>query len=299
MKVLVTGSSGFIGSALVPFLEDRGHSVLRLVRRRPEPNGNEIRWDPVAGEVDRAGLAGVEAAVHLAGENIASGRWTAARKRRIMDSRVEGTRLLSETLAGLDPPPKVLASASAKDYYGDRGADSLAEEEPPGLGFLPEVVRQWEGATEPAKAGGIRVVNLRSGLVLGRNGPLAKILMPFKLGLGGRLGNGAQYMSWVSLDDHVRAVEHVLATDDISGPINVSAPGAVTNAEFTRVLGRVLSRPTLFPVPAVVMKTVFGEMADTLLASVRQDSSKLRDSGFEFRHPDLESALRTILGRPV
>ncbi len=299
MKVLVTGSSGFIGSALVPFLEDRGHSVLRLVRRRPEPNGNEIRWDPVAGEVDRAGLAGVEAAVHLAGENIASGRWTAARKRRIMDSRVEGTRLLSEALAGLDPPPKVLASASAKDYYGDRGADSLAEEEPPGLGFLPEVVRQWEGATEPAKAGGIRVVNLRSGLVLGRNGPLAKILKPCNLGLGGRLCNGGQYISWVSLEDYVRAVEHVVATDDISGPINVSAPGAVTNAEFTRVLGRVLSRPTLFPVPALVMKTVFGEMADTLLASVRQDSSKLRDAGFEFLHPDLESALRAILGRPA
>lgn len=299
MKVLVTGSSGFIGSALVPFLEDRGHTVLRLVRRRPEPNGTEVSWDPVAGEIDRAGLAGVEAVVHLAGENIASGRWTAARKRRIMDSRVEGTRLLSETLAGLDPLPKVLASASAKDYYGDRGADSLTEAEPPGPGFLPEVVRQWEGATEPAKAGGIRVVNLRSGLVLGRTGPLARILMPFKLGLGGRLGNGAQYMSWVSLEDYGRAVEHVLATDDISGPINVSAPGTVTNAEFTRVLGRVLSRPTLFPVPALVMKTVFGEMADTLLASVRQDSSKLRDSGFEFMHPDLESALRTILGRPA
>ena len=298
MKVLVTGSSGFIGSALVPFLTDRGHTVLRLVRRRPEPSGTEISWDPVAGEIDWAGLAGVEAAVHLAGENIASGRWTAARKRRIMDSRVQGTRLLSETLAGLDPPPKVLASASAKDYYGDRGADSLTEEEPQGRGFLPEVVRQWERATEPAKAGGIRVVSLRSGLVLGRTGPLARILMPFKLGLGGRLGNGAQYMSWVSLEDHVRAVEHVLATDDISGPINVSAPGVVTNIEFTRVLGRVLSRPTLFPVPALVMKTVFGEMADTLLASVRQDSSKLRDSGFEFLHPDLESALRAILGRP-
>jgi uncharacterized protein (TIGR01777 family) len=296
LKIVVTGSSGFIGTALVTYLSGRGHAVVRLVRRGVEPDTNEVHWDPMAGEIDEAGLAGVEAAVHLAGENIASGRWTDARKRRIMDSRVEGTKLLSEALARLDPPPRVLASASAKDYYGDRGADLLREDEPAGSGFLPEVVRRWEAATGPAAAAGIRVVNLRAGLVLGRTGPLAKILMPFKAGLGGRLGNGKQYMSWVSLEDYLRTVEHALSADDLAGPVNISAD-PVSNAEFTRTLGRVMSRPTLFPVPAVVMKVVFGEMADTLLASVRQDSSKLRDSGFEFTHPELETALRAILGR--
>ena len=296
MKVVITGSSGFIGTALVSYLTGRGHAVLRLVRRGVEPGADEIRWDPTAGEIDEAGLAGVEAAVHLAGENIASGRWTVARKRRIMDSRVEGTKLLSEALARLDPPPRVLASASAKDYYGDRGADLLREDEPAGSGFLPEVVRRWEAATGPAVAAGIRVVNLRAGLVLGRTGPLAKILMPFRAGLGGRLGSGEQYMSWVSLDDYLRAVEHALSADALEGSVNVSAD-PVTNAEFTSTLGRVMSRPTLLPVPAVVMRAVFGEMAGTLLASVRQDSSKLRDSGFEFTHPDLETALRAILGK--
>ncbi len=296
MKIVVTGSSGFIGTALVSYLTRQGHVVLRLVRRGVEPGANEVRWDRMAGEIDEAGLAGVDAAVHLAGESIASGRWTAARKRRIMDSRVEGTKLLSEALARLTPSPRVLVSASAKDYYGDRGADMLRENEPAGSGFLPEVVRRWEAATGPAAVAGICVVNMRAGLVLGRSGPLAKILMPFRVGLGGRLGSGEQYMSWVSIDDYLRAVEHALTADALEGPVNVSAD-PVTNGEFTSTLGRVMARPTLLPVPALVMRTVFGEMADTLLASVRQDSSKLRNSGFEFAHPDLEAALRAILGR--
>ena len=296
MNILVTGSTGFIGSALVPILADQGHSVTRLVRGRPTSEERRVRWDPEAGTIEADRLAGTEAVVHLAGENLAAKRWTARQKARIRDSRARGTRLLSETLAQLDPPPSVLACASAKDYYGDQGDAILAEESAPGSDFLAEVIQQWEAATAPAALGGIRVVNLRFGIVLGANGGLlGRMLTPFKLGVGGRLGSGKQYMSWISLEDTVRVVHKALTTQTLEGPVNVVAPGAVTNAEFTRTLGRVLSRPALLPVPAFVLRVLFGEVVKPLLASNRMEPAKLLAAGFEFRHPQLEGALMAAL----
>ena len=298
MKVLVSGSTGFIGSALVPFLQGRGHEVTRLVRQTPGPGVPHALWDPLAGTIDSRRLAGTEAAIHLAGENIGDRRWNSAQKRRIRDSRTSGTRLLSETLAALDPRPKTLVYASAKDYYGDRGEEWLNEEAPRGDDFLSQVVDEWEKAADPAVQAGIRVVNLRFGMVLGPNGGgLAKMLLPFRLGLGGRLGSGKQYLSWVALEDLLGAADHSLTTQGLSGPVNLAAPGAVTNAEFTRTLGRVLSRPALFPVPAFLLRVIFGEITDILLASVRLDPTKLQSTGFTFKYPKLEEALRAALGR--
>ena len=298
MNILITGSTGFIGSALTAFLGSEGHSVTRLVRRRPPRGKHEVLWDPDEGTIDEGGLAGVEAAVHLAGHPIAAGRWTARRKEAIRSSRAEGTRLLSETLARLDPPPRVLACASAKDYYGDRGDELLGERSDHGPDFLADVIRQWEDATEAAALGGIRVVNLRFGIVLGRNGgALKRFLTPFRLGVGGRLGSGRQYISWVSLEDVTRAIYHSIVTESIEGPVNIVAPDPVTNAQFTRTLGRVLSRPTLFPVPGFALRILFGEVVDSLLSSQRMDSTKLLESGFKFRHPELEGALRGAVGK--
>ena len=236
--------------------------------------------------------------VHLAGENITAKRWSAKQKTRLLDSRVKGTRLLSETLAQSSSPPKVLASASAYGYYGDRGGEVLTEESGPGSDFLAELTQEWEAASEPAAKAGIRVINLRSGLVFGPNGgALAKMLPAFKMGVGGKLGNGKQYVSWISLEDWVRAVLFALNTDTLKGPINVATPNPVTNVEFTKTVGRVLSRPTFFTVPAFALRIVFGEVADTLLASGRVEPTKLLASEFEFHHPDLESALRASLGK--
>lgn len=295
MNILVAGSSGFIGSALVSSLSAEGHTVTRLVRRGRAAQGPHIPWDPEAGTLNADDVQGAEAVVNLAGENIA-GRWTARKKARIQDSRVKSTRLLSETLAQLDPPPKVLACASGMDYYGDRGVELLREESPPGANFLADVVRQWEEATEPAGRAGIRVANLRFGMVLGgHGGALAKMLPIFRIGAGGKLGSGRQYLSWVSLEDVVRAIHHVLTTESLSGPVNIAAPGTATNAEFTRTLGRVISRPTLFSVPPFALRLIFGEVASTLLSSSRVDPGKLLASGFEFHHPELEGALRSAL----
>ena len=299
MNILVTGSTGFIGSALVSFLTDSGHTVTRLVRTQVARGDQMVFWDPESGTIDREGLARaeLEAVVHLAGESIA-GRWTARRKAGILDSRVQGTRLLSETLVGLDRPPNVLACASAKDYYGDRGDETVREDSAAGTDFLADVISKWEAATETAAQGGIRVVNLRFGIVLDpAGGALAKMLTPFRLGLGGKLASGRQQVSWVSLVDALAAISHVLVTDGIEGPVNVVAPGVVTNAEFTRIIGRALSRPTLFPVPAFVLRTMFGEVAGALLASVRMDPAKLLATGFAFRYPQLEDALRSALGK--
>lgn len=297
MNVLISGSTGLIGSALVPRLTTAGHSVLRLVRK-PSLQSNEVHWNPMEGSIDAAELDGIDAVVHLAGENIAS-RWTAAQKKRIRESRQRGTQLLAETLARLKTPPKVLVSASAIGIYGDRGDGVLDESSAAGTGFLADVCRDWENATRVAKEAGIRVVNLRFGVILSpAGGALAKMLTPFRLGFGGRLGDGKQYMSWIAIDDAVEVIYYALATHDLTGPVNVVAPEAVTNLQFTKTLGRVLHRPTLFPVPALAARLAFGQMADeALLASARVDPARLKAAGFTFRFPSLEPALRHVLGR--
>jgi uncharacterized protein (TIGR01777 family) len=296
MKILVTGASGLIGTALVSSLTSGSHEVTRLVRREPKPGEKAARWDPMAGAIDASALEGADAVVHLAGENIAE-RWTAAKKARIRDSRVKGTQLLCETLARLSSPPRILVSASAIGYYGDRGEEVLSEDSPPGQGFLSEVCRAWEAATESARHHGIRVVQFRQGVVLSTaGGALAKILPPFRLGLGGILGSGRQYMSWIALDDAVGAIQHAVGTDALQGPTNVAAPRAVTNQEFTKTLGKVLGRPTAIPLPAFAARLMFGEMADELLlASARVQPAKLQASGYQFRYPELEDALRHVL----
>jgi len=298
MTILVTGASGLIGSALIPVLTREGHRIIRLVRAEPKPGEAAIRWDPEAGILETAGLAGLDAVVHLAGENIA-GRWTTGKKARIRDSRVKGTRLLSESLARLPEPPNVLVCASATGYYGDRGEEPLQEESAPGSGFLAEVCREWEAAADAAVQRGIRVVHLRFGLVLSpKGGALARMLLPFRLGVGGIVGSGSQYWSWIALDDAVHAVHHALFTDTLRGPVNAVAPHPVTNREFTKILGRVLGRPTPFPVPAFAARFLFGEMADALLlASARVEPAKLLASGYRFRYPELEGALHHLLGK--
>jgi len=299
MKVLLSGSSGLVGSALIPVLTGGGHQAVRLVRSQPSDEVSEVRWDPEAGDIDAAGLKGVEAAVHLAGESIAAGRWTAAKKARILESRVKGTRLLAEALAGLKQPPKVLVSASAVGYYGNRGEETLREESASGSAFLSEVCRQWEAATEPAAAAGIRVVNLRFGVMLSATeGALPRLLTPFRLGVGGRLGSGKQFMSWITIDDVVGAILHAMGTETLRGPVNAVAPQPVTNREFTKILGRVLGRPTVFTMPAFAARLAFGQMADELLlCSQRVEPAKLLASGYQFRFPELEAALRHLLGK--
>lgn len=298
MNILISGSSGLVGSTLIPALRDGGHRVTRLVRRSPESE-NEVQWDPSSGTIDRAGLEGHDAVVHLAGENIAKGRWTPQKKARIRDSRVDGTSVLSGALAALEAPPEVMVSASASGYYGDRGNELLREETAPGDTFLSRVCREWEAASSPAREAGIRVVNLRFGIVLSaEEGALATTLPLFKLGVGGKIGPGRQYWSWVSIDDVVGTILHSLSTNDLGGPVNVSTPNPPTNAEYTKTLGRVLNRPTVAPLPAPAARLLLGEVADELLlASVRMEPVKLINTGYEFRHPDLEGAFRHLLGR--
>jgi uncharacterized protein (TIGR01777 family) len=287
MQVLVSGSTGLVGSALMAALEGAGHSVVRLVRRTP--GANEIRLDAGAPE-------SFDAVVHLAGESIA-GRWTVAKKTRIRDSRVQGTSTLAAALARTGRPPKVMVCASAIGIYGDRGDEVLHEESAPGSDFLAEVSQQWEAATEPAARAGVRVVSLRIGVVLSRRGgALGRMLLPFRMGAGGRIGSGSQWMSWITLDDLVGAIQHALATDSLRGPVNTVAPNAVTNAQFTRALGETLHRPTIFPLPAFMVRLMFGEMGEALLlGSQRVDCGKLVASGFRFRHPELKPALEAIL----
>jgi len=298
MNILVTGASGLIGTALVSSLTSSGHEVTRLVREQPKHGEKAAHWEPMAGSIDANALEGVDAVVHLAGENIAE-RWTPTKKAKIRDSRVKGTQLLCETLAHLSSPPKVLVSASAIGYYGHRGEETLTDVSPPGRGFLAEVCRAWEAATEPAKQHGIRVVLLRLGVVLSAaGGALAKMLPPFRLGLGGVLGSGQQYMSWIALDDVVGAIQHALVTEALQGPTNAVAPRAVTNQEFTKTLGKVLGRPTAIPLPAFAARLMFGEMADELLlASARIQPTKLLASGYQFRYPELDEALQHVLVR--
>ena len=297
MKILISGSTGLVGSAVLPVLESNGHSVVRLVRSSGSDAGS-VHWDPMSGQLSTAQLEGIGAAVHLAGENIAARRWTPAQKAKIRESRVVGTRLLAETLAKLKAPPQTLVCASAIGFYGDRHDERLTEDSPPGTGFLADTCCQWEAAAKPAADRGIRVVYLRTGIVLAsQGGALAKMLPPFRLGVAGIIGDGQQYMSWIALNDLVGVISYVLSNEKLRGPVNSVAPQPVTNHEFTKTLGRVLRRPTLFPMPAFAARLAFGEMADgLLLASARVEPKRLHDSGFRFRFPELEAALLQAIG---
>ena len=297
MNILITGSSGLVGSALIPALSAEGHRVSRLVRSKLDMGIRDTYWDPSSKELYSPPLEGLDAVIHLAGESIASGRWTKARKERIQQSRVMGTRLLAMSLAKLANPPKVLISASAIGYYGDRGFEVLTEQSAPGTNFLSGVCRDWEAATAAAAEIGIRVANLRTGVVLSPNGgALARMLTPFRMGVGGIVGNGRQYMSWISIDDLLRVILYTLKMELLRGPVNAVAPKPVTNSEFTRILGAVLKRPTVLPMPTFAARLAFGEMADELLlASARVLPMKLTASGFVFRHPDIETALTGLL----
>ncbi len=296
-KVVVSGASGLVGGALVPSLRNRGAEVIRLVRRAPRAE-DEVRWDPSAGTIDVEGLRGVTGAVHLAGDNVASGRWTDAKKASIRNSRVRGTELLAGALAGLSPKPRVMVSASATGYYGTRGSETLDERSSQGEGFLASVCGEWEAATEVARAAGIRVVNARIGVVLSADGgALAKMKTPFLLGVGGRIGDGSQFMSWITLDDLVSALIFALERDDLSGPVNLVSPTPVTNADFTDALGRVLKRPTVLPVPKFALRLGLGsQMAnEMLIGGARVVPAVLHEHGFVWEHASLEPALRSVL----
>jgi uncharacterized protein (TIGR01777 family) len=298
MNILITGASGLIGTTLTNALTNRNATIYRLVRRPPQ-NALEITWHPDKGHLDVAALPQLDAVVHLAGENIAGGRWTATRKRRILDSRVNGTHLLSQTLANLSHPPHTLISASAMGYYGHRADEILTENSAQGRGFLPEVCQAWENAAQPAINAGIRTVFPRIGIVLTPDGgALGKMLLPFKLGLGGVIGSGTQYMSWISVDDLINIILYAIDTPTLSGPINAVSPTPITNRSFTKTLGHVLHRPTLFPLPAFAARLVLGEMADALLlSSIRVLPAKLQASKFTFTHPTLEPTLRNLLNK--
>jgi uncharacterized protein (TIGR01777 family) len=297
MKVLVTGATGLIGRELTTLLSTAGHEVFRLSRQPPK-EANDITWNPAAGSIPKAPLEGLDAVVHLAGENIAKSRWTDAVKDAMRSSRVHGTKLLCETLSQLQSPPKTLLCASAIGYYGNRGDEILTEASSAGTGFLAELCRDWEAAAEPARQKGIRIINLRIGVVLSaKGGALEKMLTPFKLGVGGVVGNGRQYWSWVAIDDVIGAIEHCLTHPELSGPVNAVAPNPTTNYDFTKTLGGVLHRPTIFPMPAFAARLALGEMADELLlSSTRVVPEKLQQSGYRFRCPMLELALRHVLG---
>lgn len=295
MKIAVSGATGLVGSALVPALAARGDQVIRLARHKPAAGAPEIHWNP-DGPATPFTFEGLDAVVHLAGENIAA-RWTEKKKEAILQSRVKSTRQIAESLATMVKPPQVWVCASAIGYYGDRGDEVLREESGPGKDFLAQVCQEWEAASQPAAEVGLRVVQLRFGIVLSkRGGALSRMLFPFRLGFGGRVGSGRQWWSWIAIDDVVGAIQHALQNEKLSGPVNTAAPHAVRNAEFTTVLGQTMRRPTVFPLPAFAARAAFGEMADhLLLASQRVDPAKLAASGYNFRYPELPAALAAIL----
>lgn len=297
MKIAITGSSGLVGSAIIDKLKKNGHTILRFVRNKEDLSDDTLVWDPMKGIENSEKLNGVDIVINLAGENIASGRWTEAKKQRILESRIKGTETLCNALAVLEQPPKLLINASAIGYYGSQGDCIVNEEGPSGDGFLANVCKGWEAATGIAEKTGIRVVKLRIGVVLSKDGgALAKMLLPFKLGLGGVVGSGKQWMSWIALEDLVGIVQHVIEDEAIRGPVNAVTPMAVTNYEFTKTLGKVLNRPTIFPLPAFVARFMFGEMADELLlSSTRVNPTALAMTGYSFLYPDLEGAFESIL----
>ncbi|MFF4605391.1 TIGR01777 family oxidoreductase [Streptomyces sp. NPDC001339] len=295
MRIAITGSSGLIGKALVRSLRSDGHEVVRLVRREPKAP-DEVRWDPKGQDIDTAGLTGCTAVVHLAGAGVGDRRWTAAYKQEIRDSRVLGTRTLAAALSAMDAPPRVFVCGSAIGYYGDTGDRRTDESGTAGSGFLPEVCVAWERAAKPAQDAGIRTVFARTGLVVARSGGAWGRLFPvFRLGLGGRLGDGSQYWSFISLHDEVRALRHLLDTEELSGPVNLTAPEPVTNREVTAVMGHVLNRPTLFNVPAPVLRIALGDFAEDVLGSQRVVPRRLLESGFTFDHPRILDAVRAAL----
>lgn len=304
MKVAVSGSNGLIGRNLARALADDGHEVTRLVRRSaPAAGPGEISWDPLGDRIDAAALEGHDAVVHLAGPSIGAKRWTEEYKRFLRDTRVKGTDLLARTLASLDRPPATMVSASAVGYYGDRGDEELTEQSPPGRGFFADLVVAWEEAAAPAASAGIRVASIRSGVVQAEEGGALgdRMLLPFKLGVAGRLGSGKQWFSWISLDDEIAAIRHVLATESLSGPINLTSPNPVTNDELTKALGRVLKRPTFMPVPTVALFALYGRelVEETILGGQRVLPAKLEASGFQFRYPEITTALAHVLDRPL
>ncbi|MFE1832244.1 TIGR01777 family oxidoreductase [Streptomyces yangpuensis] len=295
MRIAVTGSTGLIGSALVRSLREDGHEVVRFVRREPAAP-DEARWDPERGHVDPAGLAGCGAVVHLAGAGIGDHRWTAAYKRKIRDSRVLGTAALANALAGLDEPPAVLVSGSAVGYYGDTGDRPVDEDAPAGHGFLPSVCVEWEAAAAPAREAGIRTAFARTGLVVAKEGGAWGRMFPlFRAGVGGRLGDGRQYWPYISLRDEVAALRHIIDTPSLSGPVNLTAPEPLTNRQVTAAMGRVLHRPAVLPVPAVALRIVLGEFSQDVLGGQRARPARLLESGFVFRDPGIEQAIRAAL----
>ncbi|MFD7099076.1 TIGR01777 family oxidoreductase [Streptomyces xanthophaeus] len=295
MRIAVTGSTGLIGNALVKSLRSDGHEVVRFVRRAPAA-ADEARWDPAGGHVDRAGLTGCAAVVHLAGAGVGEHRWTTRYKKEIRDSRVLGTAALAAALAALDEPPAVLVSGSAIGYYGDTGDRAVDEDAPAGQGFLPSVCVEWEAAAEPARAAGIRTVYARTGLVVaGEGGAWGRLFPIFRAGIGGRLGNGRQYWSHISLHDEIAALRHIIDTPSLEGPVNLTAPDPLTNRQVTAAMARVLRRPALLPVPAVALRIVLGEFSDDVLGSQRVLPARLLESGFVFRDPGIEDSIRAAL----
>ncbi|MFE9863047.1 TIGR01777 family oxidoreductase [Streptomyces sp. NPDC005506] len=294
-RIAVTGSTGLIGTALVRSLRADGHEVVRLVRR-PARAGDEVEWDPKRGYVDGAGLVGCDAVVHLAGAGVGDHRWTEAYKQEIRDSRVLGTEAIAQAVASLDVPPKVLLSGSAIGYYGDTGDRAVDESAPHGEGFLPSVCVEWEAAAAPAEEAGVRTVFARTGLVVGREGGAWGRLLPlFRAGLGGRLGDGHQYWSFIALHDHIAALRHILDTPSLSGPVNLTGPDPVTNGEVTAAMGRVLRRPTLFAVPAPALRITLGDFAEDVLGSQRVLPRRLLESGFSFAFPGIDASIRAAL----
>jgi hypothetical protein len=297
MKVIVTGTSGLLGAALMPVLRQAGHEVVALVRRRPQAP-HEARWDPAVGALDIDALAGTDAAVHLAGAGVGDKRWTKQYRQLIRDSRVQGTTVLARALAGLRPTPRVLLSASATGYYGDTGEEPVDETAPPGDGFLPEICMAWEAATSPAAEGGIRVCRMRSGIVLTRSGgALRRQLLPYRLGLGGPMASGRQWMSWIEIHDEIAAMVFLLTAASVDGAVNLTAPAPVRQRDFAKNLGWALSRPAVLPAPRFGLRLLLGGIADDLLASQRVVPHRLLDAGFAFRSPDLPAALTVALGR--